>query len=69
MVSPLQQETGMIITWRTHKTDEGFKFEVIRMGYGVPSESLKSGIASSRAKAALMAKKWARYFKQAQQAA
>lgn len=55
----------MIITWRTHKIEKGFYFEVIRMGYGVSGEILKTEICSSRAKAVLQAKKWVRYFKQA----
>jgi hypothetical protein len=55
----------MIITWRTHKTEDGFRFEVVSMGYQIATVILKAGVCQSRAQATLRAKKWARYFKQA----
>jgi hypothetical protein len=53
----------MVTTWNTHKTEAGFEFRVYRLGYQVPTETLKQGVCSSRAKAVLLAKKWVRWFK------
>lgn len=57
----------MVITWHTHKVESGFQFRVYSFGYQVPNVELKTGICSSRAKAKLLAQKWARYFKARQQ--
>ena len=53
----------MVITWNTTKTSQGFEFNVYTVGFQVPSQTLKTGVCSSRAKAVLQAKKWVRYFK------
>lgn len=55
--------TSTVIGWNTTKTADGFQFRVYTVGYQVPTETLKTGICSSRAKAKLQAQKWARYLK------
>lgn len=54
------------ITWRTHKTDSGFQFDVYVYGFGVPHETLKTGECITRQQATGQAKRWARYLKQEQ---
>ena len=54
-----------IITWRTHKTDQGFSYLVYECGYGVPNRTLKTGVLSTRAQAMAAAKKYTRMYKQA----
>ncbi len=61
--------TNTVITWNTHKTEAGFEFRVFTVGYQVPSETLKSGVCASRAKAKLLAQKWVRYLKAQQRVA
>ena len=58
-----------VISWNTSKTAEGFAFRVYAIEYQAPTETLKTGVCSSRAKATLLARKWTRYFKSQQQAA
>jgi hypothetical protein len=53
----------MIITWRTHKTPDGFQFRVYTFGYQTPETDLKTGTSLTRSKAVARAKKWARYFR------
>ena len=52
-----------VIGWNTHKVTNGYEFRVYTVGYQVPSETLKTGVCSSRAIAKLQAQKWTRYFK------
>jgi hypothetical protein len=58
-----------VIAWNTHKIEGGFRFDVYTVGYQVPSETLKTGVCSSRAKAKLLAQKWVRYLKAQQRVA
>ncbi len=53
----------MVITWNTTKTSKGFEFKVIKVGYNVPTETLKSGTLPTRPRAVTQAKKWVRYLK------
>jgi hypothetical protein len=58
----------MVITWNTRKTAAGYEFIITRVGYK-SYEVIKTGVCSSRAKAALQGKKWSRYLKSQQVAA
>lgn len=62
-----------IFTWKTSKSDKGFKFSIIELtprktqnslGQFVDTKTLTSGAFSSRAKAKGMAIKFVRFFKQ-----
>lgn len=53
----------MVITWNTTKTPKGYKFRVIKIGYQVETQTLKSGVLPTRARAVTQAKKWTRDLK------
>jgi hypothetical protein len=71
-ISAIEANNGagqMVISWRTHKIEEGFQFQIVRIGYAVPTEVIKSGVCATRAQAMGMAKKWTRYYKAQERAA
>jgi len=55
--------TDQVISWNTSKIAEGFQYRVYSVSYGEATKTLHVGVASSRAKAKLMAQKWMRYLK------
>lgn len=58
----------MVVTWRTHKTAEGYEWTVYEFGYQVPNNALKTGVCRTRAQATERAKKWTLYFKRSRAA-
>ncbi len=58
-----------VITWNTKKVSNGFRFNVISVGYQVETKNHKTGVCSSRAKAKRQAQKWAKYLRYQQQKA
>lgn len=55
-----------VITWRTTKTVDGYRFVVYSFAYQEPDINLKTGVYPTRAQATIRAKKWAMFFKRAQ---
>lgn len=54
--------TQTVITWGTQKTETGaFRFQVIAIGYQIPTEVLKEGVLPTRARAVGRAKAWMRH--------
>jgi len=53
----------MVITWQTTKTESGYEYRVYSFGYQVPSVTLATGKARTRAIATRLAKQHAIYQK------
>ena len=52
-----------VITWNTKKVESGFEYNVYSFGYQVPSVSLVTGVAKTRAIAVRLAKQYTRFHK------
>jgi hypothetical protein len=53
----------MAHSFRTNQTKTGFNWAVVAIEYGQPETILKSGTASTRAKATGAAKRWTLFFR------
>ena len=52
-----------VITWKTHKIENGYEWTVYSFGYQIPVVTLKTGISSTRPRATGQATRWAAYLK------
>ena len=54
----------MVITWKTQKTEAGFRFRVIAVEHGKKTQTIDSGVFPTRARAKAAGQKCAKYYKQ-----
>ena len=55
--------TKMVYCWQTTKTSSGYAWSVYKAGYEVPTETIKTGVAATRATATATAKRWMMHLK------
>jgi hypothetical protein len=55
--------TATIISWRTTKQADGYRWQVYSFGYQIAEAVLKEGVCATRAQATGIAQRWTRHLK------
>ena len=55
--------TMTVITWKTHKSADGYEWTVYSFGYQIPTVTLKTGVCKTRPRATGQARGWCAYLK------